>query len=225
MSFIFFQNVIGTTSALFDEETFIFERMHNENVEVMVDILRAVSRAFPDKVVHEAVKLASHDSLEVQMEVIWVLGRSGQAHKTEQVLLQMLRSSHREVRIRILEFFASFATESVFKPTTDLVKRLSTRGLTPRESEAAGRVLATADPERAKTMLMEWVKPPGLFKRFVEMPGAQALQRTALYGLVDLPGDDIDHVIRWLSERCAQDIYQLCMKTLVQRRKGGASHD
>ena len=55
------------------------------------------------------------------------------------------------------------------------------------------------------------------------MLGAQALQRTALYGLADIPGKDVDKVIRWLSERCGEQIYQLCMKTLVQRRKEGLS--
>ena len=57
------------------------------------------------------------------------------------------------------------------------------------------------------------------------MPGAQALQRTALFGLAEVPGRDVDKVIRWLSERCGEDIYRLCMKTLVQRRKEGMNSD
>jgi hypothetical protein len=78
-------------------------------------------------------------------------------------------------------------------------------------------------PDKAKSVLMGWIKPPGMFKRWVEMPGAQALQRTALYGLIAIPGKEVDEVIRWLSERCGESIYQLCMKTLVHRRKEGVT--
>ena len=203
------------------DPSFVFERMHSEDPDVLVDILRATSRALPKKVINEAVQLSGHTALEVQMEVLWVLGRADEEDLVEQTMLQMLDSPYPEVRVRILEFFSEYGTETVFEPTAALVQRLSTRGITLRECEAAGKVLALVEPEKAKPMLKGWIKPPGLFKRFVEMPGAQALQRTALFGLAEIPGDDVDKVIRWLSDRCAEEIYQLCMKTLVHRRKGG----
>jgi len=205
------------------DPSFVFERMHSETPGVLCDILRATSRSLPDKVMSEAVQLSTHSALEVQMEVLWVLGRADEEELVETTLLQMLSSQYQEVRVRVLEFFKDFGTDKVFHPTMDLVKRLSTRGITERECQAAGGVLAAVSPEQAKPMLQEWIRPPGLFKRWVEMPGAQALQRTALYGLNDIPGEDIDKTIRWLSERCGEDIYQLCMKTLVHRRKEGLS--
>ena len=205
------------------DPSFVFERMHSETPGVLCDILRATSRSLPDKVMSEAVQLSTHSALEVQMEVLWVLGRADEEELGETTLLQMLSSQYQEVRVRVLEFFKDFGTDKVFHPTMDLVKRLSTRGITERECQAAGGVLAAVSPEQAKPMLQEWIRPPGLFKRWVEMPGAQALQRTALYGLNDIPGEDIDKTIRWLSERCGEDIYQLCMKTLVHRRKEGLS--
>ena len=103
------------------------------------------------------------------------------------------------------------------------MERLSTRGISDRECEAAGIVMVAVAPEDAKNTLMKWIKPPGMFKRWVEMPGAQAMQKTALGGLVSVPGKDVDKVIRWLSERCGEQMYQQCMKTLVQRRKEGLS--
>ena len=201
----------------------VFERMHQESSEIACDILRATSRALPDRVLEEAIQLKDRPSLDLQMEVLWVLERSSDEVVVEETMLSMLSSNFSEVRIRVLDFFNDYGTENVFVPTKDMVEHRSTRGITDRECAAAGRVLSAVDPDRAKTMLMEWIKPPGMFKRWVEMPGAQALQRTALYGLISLPGKEVDSVIRWLSERCGEEIYQLCMKTLVQRRKEGAS--
>ena len=205
------------------DPSFVFERMHAESPGVLCDILRATSRALPDKVVAEAVQLSNHSALEVQMEVLWVLGRADEEELVEATLLQMLSSQYQEVRVRVLEFFKDFGSEKVFQPTVDFVKRLSTRGITDRECQSAGDVLAAVSPDLAKPILKEWIKPPGMFKRWVEMPGAQALQRTALYGLNDIPGEDIDKTIRWLSDRCGEEIYKLCMKTLVHRRKGGVN--
>jgi len=206
------------------DPSFVFERMHRESPGVLVDILRATSRALPDKVVGEAVQLSGHASLEVQMEVLWVLGRAEEEEIVESTFLQMLASPYQEVRVRVLEFFVEYGSKRVFLPIVELVKRLSTRGITERECVAAGKVMAVVSPDEARLLLMGWIKPPGMFKRLVEMPGANALQRTALYGLSQLSGEEIDKVIRWLSERCGEDVYQLCMKTLVHRRKAGLSH-
>jgi len=204
---------------------FVFERMHREVSGVLVDILRATSRAIPDRSLQEAVQLASHQALEVQMEVLWVLGRSDDEALVESTLLQMLNSDYAEVRVRVLEYLHDYGSKAVFQPTADMVQKRSTRGITDRECEAAGKVLSVVDPDRAKPMMLEWIRPPGMFKRFVEMPGAQAMQRTAMHGLADVPGKEVDKVIRWLSERCAEEIYKVCMKTLVHRRKEGLSRD
>jgi len=169
--------------------------------------------------------LAEHKALDVQMEVLWVMGRADDEKMVESTLLQMLGSEYTEVRVRVLDFLTDFGTQQVFGPVQDMVKSRAIRGLSDRESQAAGTVMATVDPEKAKPVLMEWIRPPGMFKRWVEMPGARSLQRTALYGLSDLPGKEIDKVIRWLSERCAEDVYKVCMRTLVHRRKVGINNE
>ncbi len=207
------------------DPSFVFERMHREEPGVLCDILRATSRALPEKVLGEAIQLTEHSALEVQMEVLWVLERADDEELVEQTMLRMLNSSFSEVRVRILNFFQTYGTAAVFPVTKELVENRSTRGITHRECEAAGLVMAAVAPDESKPVMMAWLKPPGVFKRWVEMPGAQALQRTALYGLAQVRGRDVDKVIRWLSERCGEEMYQLCMKTLVQRRKEGMSSD
>jgi len=201
----------------------VFERMHQEASDVQCDILRATSRALPERVLEEAIQLRDRPFLDVQMEVLWVLERASDESLVEETMLKMLSSGFAEVRVRILDFLSDYGTKNVFTATQAMVEHRATRGITERECEAAGRVLAAVDPDKAKSVLMAWIKPPGMFKRWVEMPGAQGLQRTALCGLMSLPGKEVDDVIRWLSERCGESIYQLCMKTLVQRRKEGVS--
>ena len=58
------------------DPSFVFERMHREEPSVLCDILRATSRALPEKVVVEAIQLSEHAEMEVQMEVLWVLERA-----------------------------------------------------------------------------------------------------------------------------------------------------
>jgi hypothetical protein len=204
---------------------FVFDRMHSESPSVLCDILRAMSRALPEQTLVEAVTLAGHQSSEVQLEVLWVLGRSDDEDMVENTLITMMESDFSEVRSRVLEHFELYGSARVFDTVTEFVQVSSTRGITDRECEISGRVLAAVNPEQAKSMLMGWVRPPGLFKRFVEMPGTQALHRTAVTGLGLLPGDDIDALLRWLSERCGEEMYKLCMMTLVRRRKEWVNRD
>ena len=207
------------------DPSFVFDRMHKEVSGVTVDILRATSRAIPNRALDEAVLLASNDSLEVQMEALWVLSRGDDEDLVERAMVSMLESEFSEVRVRVLEHLLDYGRETVFEPTAQMVKSRSTTGMTDRECEAAGKVLAAVDPDRALEELIHWIRPAGMFKRFVEMPGAQTLQRTAMYGLADVPGKEVDKAIRWLSERCAEQVYKVCMKTLVHRRKEGLSRD
>lgn len=204
---------------------FVFDRMHSESASVLCDILRAMSRALPEQTLVEAVTLASHQSSEVQLEVLWVLGRSDDEEMVETTLITMMDSEFSEVRSRVLEHFELYGSTAVFDTVTKFVEGRSTRGITDRECEISGRVLAAVNPEEAKTMLMAWIRPPGMFKRFVEMPGTHALHRTAVAGLELLPGDDVDSLLRWLSERCGEEMYKLCMMTLVRRRKEWVNRD
>ena len=159
------------------------------------------------------------------MEVLWVLSRGDDEDLVERAMVSMLESEFSEVRVRVLEHLLDYGRETVFEPTAQMVKSRSTTGMTDRECQAAGKVLAAVDPDRALEELIHWIRPAGMFKRFVEMPGAQTLQRTAMYGLADVPGKEVDKAIRWLSERCAEQVYKVCMKTLVHRRKEGLSRD
>jgi hypothetical protein len=94
-----------------------------------------------------------------------------------------------------------------------------------RECEATGTTMAAISPSASMKVFTDWIKPPGLFKRMVEMPGAQALQWTAVTGISLLSGDKVDKLIWWLADRSGEDLYKHCMVNLVRRRREGKSRE
>ena len=205
------------------DPTYLIERLRGEEPGVMADLLRGISHVMPDKVVGEAVALAGHPASEVQLEVLWVLGRTDDEDLVTQTLMGMLSSTFEEVRIRVLEHVELYGSASSFDMLVEHAKRRSTRRMSHRECEATGVTMARLAPDKAHAVFAEWIKPPGLFKRMVEMPGAQALQWTAVSGIGLLPGEKVDKLIWWLADRAGEELYKLCMMTLVRRRREGLS--
>jgi len=205
------------------DSAYIVERLRGESPEVMADLLRCVSHAMPDAALVEAVGLAGHPASEIQLEVLWVLGRSDDEEQVIKTLMGMLRSGFEEVRVRVLGHIELYGSESSFELLENHAKHRSTRKISQRECDATGNAMARVDPDRAHEVFSTWIKPPGLFKRMVEMPGAQALQWTAVTGCAQLQGEGIDKLIWWLADRAGEALYKHCMMTLVRRRREGLS--
>jgi hypothetical protein len=208
-----------------DDVSPYFERMAGEEAGVLCDMLRAASHVVPTQTQDAIAQFAIHSAAEVQMEVLWALDRFEDESTIEKTLLSMLKSSFEEVRIRVIEHLDLYASEAAFSVLADHAKYRSTRGLGRRESEIIGKTLARLHAEKALPLLSDWVRPPGMFRRMVEMPGAQALQWVGVTGLETLDGDEIDDLIRWLSERAGEDLYKHCRMTLMRRRREGADRE
>ena len=203
------------------DASYLVERLRGESPGVMADLLRCVSHVMPEAAMPEAVALAGHPASEIQLEVLWVLGRSDDEEQVTMTLIGMLRSTFEEVRIRVLQHVELYGSEDVFDMLVDHAQHRATRRMSQRESEATGVAMARVAPDRALKVFSEWIKPPGLFKRMVEMPGAQSLQWTAVTGAGLLPGKKVDKIIWWLADRAGEDLYKHCMMTLVRRRREG----
>jgi hypothetical protein len=143
----------------------------------------------------------------------------------DKVLTGMLKSSFEEVRIRVLEHVELYGGEGSFQMLVEYARHRSTRRMSHRECEATGTTMSAIAPSASMKVFSDWIKPPGLFKRMVEMPGAQALQWTAVTGISLLPGDKVDKLIWWLADRSGEDLYKHCMVNLVRRRREGKSRE
>jgi hypothetical protein len=207
------------------DPSFLMDRLRDESPGVMADLLRAVSHVMPEAAMTEAVGLAGHPASEVQLEVIWVLGRSDDVALVDKVLTGMLKSSFEEVRIRVLGHVELYGGEDSFQMLVEYAQHRSTRRMSHRECEATGTTMAAISPSASMKVFTDWIKPPGLFKRMVEMPGAQALQWTAVTGISLLSGDKVDKLIWWLADRSGEDLYKHCMVNLVRRRREGKSRE
>jgi hypothetical protein len=205
------------------DPSYLVERLRGEEPGVMADLLRSVSHVQPEAALKEAVALAGHPASEIQLEVLWVVGRSDDEDQIMKTLMGMLRSTFEEVRIRVLAHVELYGSAEAFPMLEEHAKYRSTRRMSRRECEATGVAMARVDSEQALKVFSAWIKPPGLFKRMVEMPGAQALQWTAVTGLGLLPGEKVDKLVSWLSDRAGEELYKHCMMTLVRRRREGLS--
>jgi hypothetical protein len=203
------------------DPSYLVERLRGESPGVMADLLRAISNVMPEAAMPEAVALAGHPASEIQLEVLWVLGRSDDEAMVTKALVGMLRSAFEEVRIRVLAHVELYGTKDTLDMLVDHAKHRSTRRMSHRECEATGTAMARVAPEQSMTVFSDWIKPPGLFKRMVEMPGAQALQWTAVTGISLLPGEKVDKLIGWLADRTGEELYKHCMMNLVRRRREG----
>jgi len=205
------------------DSSYVVERLRGEEPGVMADLLRAVSHVMPEDALPEAVALAGHPASEIQLEVLWVLGRSDDDAQVSKVLMGMLRSAFEEVRIRVLEHIELYGGEDSLEMLKEHAIHRSTRRMSQRECEATGRAMSVIAPVSSEKIFAEWIKPPGLFKRMVEMPGAQSLQWTAVTGISMLPGEKVDKLIWWLADRAGEELYKHCMMNLVRRRREGLS--
>jgi hypothetical protein len=204
-----------------DEINVFFERMTGEEPGVLCDMLRAASHSVPKEADQRTVAFAGHPASEVQLEVLWCLERFSDEELIEKTLLAMLSSGFVEVRIRVVQHLDLYGSDSSFDVLVEHAKHRAPRGMSHRECEVVGETLARLNPKRAASVMKSWVRPPGWFRRMVEMPGAQALQWTGVTGLGMVAGDDIDKLIRWLADRAGEELYKHCMMTLVRRRREG----
>ncbi len=105
------------------------------------------------------------------------------------------------------------------------VQERAARGLSSEEAEALGGVLASLNPEAAYRLFSDWLHPRTLLQRVVESPSQRLLHWTAVSGLGRLPGAEAEKLLRWFLDKCSGDLHQLCLATLVQRRREQRQRD
>jgi hypothetical protein len=88
--------------------------------------------------------------------------------------------------------------------------------MSPREAEVRGEALAGADPTKALDQFREWIKPRGIL--FGGLVPAM-LQWVAVSGLVLVPGDEAEALIRYASDRGGSDLQRHCTGAMVKRRR------
>ncbi|MDP6934155.1 MAG: hypothetical protein QGG40_14615, partial [Myxococcota bacterium] len=199
----------------------LIEQIYVLESSVAQDLLRACARALPERAVEASIQLVERQELGLQLEVLRVLQSAPYAGKVAQALVKLLGSEVLEVRIRVIQQLTERGDSRAFEVMVDHVEATAARGLEHEESERLGEALAQVDPVQAAKVFSNWIRPRGLFRRFVEVPGQPMMQWTAVAGfefIVGDAGEKGEKLVRWLAKRSGEEVHKRCMATLARRK-------
>jgi hypothetical protein len=121
------------------------------------------------------------------------------------------------VRLRALAILVHQRESRAFDPLVEKVRRGAGGDLTLAEARAAGEALARLDPEKARPLFKEWVRPPGLLSRL--NPGQTTLRWAAVSGLAHLPGRDSEELLEWISHHAGEELSRQAAVALAQLKQ------
>lgn len=193
----------------------IVAHVASASTPVACELLRALRYASLPRAV-EAVRLSSgRGDLEFEMSALRVLGVADLTPVVGGLLGTYVGSQHAEVRARALELVGKRQAHMAFGVVLERVKRVGLRGLGAAEAERYGIALAGSDPVRALGVFRDWVKPKGFFATLAP----PMLCWVAVSGLAELPGDEVEGLIKHASEKGSADLQRHCTACMVKHRR------
>ncbi len=195
----------------------IVEQLGSLDAAIAVELLRALVAADPARALDGVQAVAARPELELQLEALHVLDATPLGPVSTRLLLAYAAGANEEVRIRALDQLGRRGVRVAFGPVAERVKREAALRLGNREAEAAGEALARMDPGRALDLFREWLKPRGFFSGI--LPGQTTLQWVGVSGLVHIPGDEAESLIKHVADRAGTDLARHCTACMVKRRR------
>jgi hypothetical protein len=199
------------------QSAWIIEQITVADPAVAGELLRVLAIGDPTRALDGVQAAAVRPEIELQLEALHVLEHAPTGPIATRLLTTLLGAPSEEVRIRALDLVGRLGQRPTFSPLVDRVKRDAALRLSTREAEAIGEALARCDPFRAQEIFREWLKPRGMFS--LVLPGHTILQRVAVAGLVHLPGDDIEALVKQTADRAGSELAAFCTASLVKRRR------
>lgn len=184
---------------------------------IAVELLRALAAADAQLGLQGVQAVVMRPDIELQLEALHVLESAPVGPVMTRLLLGLTTLPTEEVRVRALDLLGRRGVKAAFGPIAERVKREAPLRLGNREAEAAGEALARCDAPRALELFREWLKPRGLFGGV--LPGHTTLQWVGVSGMVYVPGDDAEALVKHVAERAGSDLARHCTASLVKRRR------
>ena len=196
-------------------------RLGTLDADVAVALFRVATGADAVGAVDAALALLARAEPEAQMAACRFLDTAEYGGKVGRALVGALASDALEVRLQAMGTLVRRRERRAFDP---LLSRTRQRAgeLPAVEAATVGEALAVMDPERARAVFREWVRPSGLLGRLT--PGQATLRAAAVAGLALLPGGDSEELLVWLSRHAGDDLGRQCERALARLRgaRGGA---
>ena len=201
------------------EVWFMGRLMSVDDPAVAADLLRCAARVMPDRVYEFAPELAEKAEPEVLQELMLHIEATQDHAEVSKALMLLMEHSSEPIRIRAIQALASHRDTRAYAPLVESARTKSFSKLSSEEAEAIGQALAAIQPNQARVLFADWVKPQKLMHRMFGRPGQKMLAWTALAGLEVIVDEEYDSSIEWLSKRTSDDLYKRCRACLVQRRR------
>ena len=193
----------------------IVERLGTLHAVVAIELFRMVVRADPTGSVDVAIVLLGRPEPMVQLEATRALDAAEYSGKIGRALVGALGSDSSDVRLQALATLVRRRERRAFDPLTTRLKS-GAIGLAAAEAREIGEAMARLDPDKARTVFKEWVRPAGLLGR---MSAGQTMPRwAAVAGLALLPGGESEDLLQWLSRHAGDDLAQQCEVALDRLR-------
>jgi hypothetical protein len=180
-----------------------------------IELFRVAAKADPAGAVDVAIAFLGRPDEDLHLEALRFLDQVPYGAKIGRALVGALGLATPAVRVRVFALLGRHHERRAFEPLVELVTRSAAADLTIAEAKAAGEALACLDPERARPVFRDWVRPPGL-RRLA--PGQALLRWAAVSGLAFLPGGETEELLEWLSRHASDDLAHRCTTVLEQLR-------
>jgi hypothetical protein len=186
---------------------------------VAADLLRCAAKTMPETVYDFSPELADKAGQEVLQELLRHIETITDHPEVDKALLALLEHDSESVRIRSIEALAAHGDGRAYLPLVESVQNKSFKKLSAREAEAIGQAMARIQPNQARNLFEDWVKPKKMMHRMFGRPGQKMLAWTALAGFEVIVDEEYDSAIEWLAKRTSDDLYKRCRGCLVHRRR------
>lgn len=201
----------------------LVDHLSGAETATVIELFRLLVRADPGGAIDVALVLVARPEMEVQLEAVNLLATVEYSGKVGRALVGALGSKFLEVRTQALATLVRHREGRAFQTVLDRLRRTAAE-FSVAEAKVTGEALAQLDPDNARTVFKEWVRPSGLLGRL--SPAQNILRWAAVAGLSLLPGGESEDLLQWLSHRAGDEVAQQCGVALAQLRdQQGKRHE
>ena len=197
----------------------MLDKMAHAEPPVAAELLRAIAHAGIEPGLLAAERVAARPDIEIQFEILHLLGRASVGPVVGRLLGVLCGSPHETIRLRALELVRDRAVMGAFRPMAEYVKRAAIGRLDAAEAQAFGEAMARADPLGAMALFRDWCKPPGMFS--VVLPQHIRLHYVAVAGLALMAGEDAERLITSVKGKADNDLQRFIVAAMIRRRRVG----
>lgn len=181
------------------------------------ELLRVLRHTDLDRTLAAAKGLVHRSDHNVQLAVLSAIEAMPNGPDPVRLLVQLGLSGAEDVRPKALAILAARRSTDAFAPLLTKLKREASARLSNAEAETLGQTLIAIDTNYALTAFREWCRPRGLLAGV--LPGHARLQRAAVAGLANMPGEEAETLIRAVSDKAGSELQEFCTQVMVRRRR------